>query len=311
MKLQGDYLFDAPVDEVWKALFDPVVLAAVMPGCEKLDLVDGAYVGDLNIKVGPVQGKFSGKVDLKDIDEPRSYTMIVDGRGAPGFVKATASVKLEAEGTMQTRIRYDADAQVGGKIASVGERLLEASSRAITKQSLDGLHANVKLRFAAKEQDAEVAPVPAPDVVVAEENAVAAKAPAAKAPAAKAPAAVADATPAAVADATPAAASTEAAVDADPFGKAEVLSEATASTGGDASLEAAEIIPAPPPSPALAVPPVLLAKKPAAPVAVVKVDQNALAASIAKEVTKSLIPKPVAIGLAVVVAVIVIWLLAR
>ena len=303
MKLQGDYLFDAPVDEVWKALFDPVVLAAVMPGCEKLDLVDGAYVGDLNIKVGPVQGKFSGKVDLKDIDEPRSYTMIVDGRGAPGFVKATASVKLEAEGTMQTRIRYDADAQVGGKIASVGERLLEASSRAITKQSLDGLHANVKLRFAAKEQDAEVAPVPAPDVVVAEENAVAAKAPAAKAPAAKAPAAVADA--------TPAAASTEAAVDADPFGKAEVLSEATASTGGDASLEAAEIIPAPPPSPALAVPPVLLAKKPAAPVAVVKVDQNALAASIAKEVTKSLIPKPVAIGLAVVVAVIVIWLLAR
>ena len=298
MKLQGDYLFDAPVDEVWKALFDPVVLAAVMPGCEKLDLVDGAYVGDLNIKVGPVQGKFSGKVDLKDIDEPRSYTMIVDGRGAPGFVKATASVKLEAEGTMQTRIRYDADAQVGGKIASVGERLLEASSRAITKQSLDGLHANVKLRFAAKEQDAEVAPVPAPDVVVAEENAVAAKAPAAKAPAA-------------VADATPAAASTEAAVDADPFGKAEVLSEATASTGGDASLEAAEIIPAPPPSPALAVPPVLLAKKPAAPVAVVKVDQNALAASIAKEVTKSLIPKPVAIGLAVVVAVIVIWLLAR
>ena len=293
MKLQGDYLFDAPVDEVWKALFDPVVLAAVMPGCEKLDLVDGAYVGDLNIKVGPVQGKFSGKVDLKDIDEPRSYTMIVDGRGAPGFVKATASVKLEAEGTMQTRIRYDADAQVGGKIASVGERLLEASSRAITKQSLDGLHANVKLRFAAKEQDAEVAPVPAPDVVVAEENAVAAKA------------------PAAVADATPAAASTEAAVDADPFGKAEVLSEATASTGGDASLEAAEIIPAPPPSPALAVPPVLLAKKPAAPVAVVKVDQNALAASIAKEVTKSLIPKPVAIGLAVVVAVIVIWLLAR
>ncbi len=293
MKLQGDYLFDAPVDEVWKALFDPVVLAAVMPGCEKLDLVDGAYVGDLNIKVGPVQGKFSGKVDLKDIDEPRSYTMIVDGRGAPGFVKATASVKLEAEGTMQTRIRYDADAQVGGKIASVGERLLEASSRAVTKQSLDGLHANVKLRFAAKEQDAEVAPVPAPDVVVAEENAVAAKA------------------PAAVADATPAAASTEAAVDADPFGKAEVLSEATASTGGDASLEAAEIIPAPPPSPALAVPPVLLAKKPAAPVAVVKVDQNALAASIAKEVTKSLIPKPVAIGLAVVVAVIVIWLLAR
>ena len=64
MKLQGDYVFDAPVNEVWSALLDPEVLAAVMPGCEKLELVNGQYVGDLNIKVGPVQGRFSGKVDL-------------------------------------------------------------------------------------------------------------------------------------------------------------------------------------------------------------------------------------------------------
>ena len=148
MKLEGDYLFEAPVGEVWKALLDPIVLAAVMPGCEKLDLVDGQYVGELNIKVGPVQGKFSGKVDLKDLLEPNSYTMLVDGRGAPGFVKATAQVKLESEGA-NTRMRYDADAQVGGKIASVGQRLLEASSRAITKQSLEGLNENIKLRVAA------------------------------------------------------------------------------------------------------------------------------------------------------------------
>ena len=148
MKLEGDYLFEASVPEVWSALFDPVILAAVMPGCEKLDLVDGHYVGEIKVKVGPIQGKFTGKVDLKDKVEPESYTMIVDGRGAPGFVKATAHVKLAPEGDA-TRVRYDADAQVGGKIASVGQRLLEASSRAIVAQSLEGLHVNIKLRALA------------------------------------------------------------------------------------------------------------------------------------------------------------------
>src|SRR5215468_7628146 len=148
MKLAGDYVFQASVPEVWSALFDPVILAAVMPGCEKLDLVDGQYVGEIKVKIGPIQGNFIGKVDLKDIVEPDSYTMIVDGRGAPGFVKATAQVKLAAEGE-STRVTYDCDAQVGGKIASVGQRLLEASARAIVAQSLEGLHTNIKLRAAA------------------------------------------------------------------------------------------------------------------------------------------------------------------
>jgi uncharacterized protein len=161
MKLEGDYLFDATVPEVWSALFDPVILAAVMPGCEKLDLIDGQYVGEIKVKVGPIQGKFTGKVDLKDKDEPHSYTMVVDGRGAPGFVKATAGVKLTAEGT-GTRVFYDTDAQVGGKIASVGQRLLEASARAIVAQSLEGLHTNIKLRAAAHREAAAAPPAVAP-----------------------------------------------------------------------------------------------------------------------------------------------------
>ena len=222
MKLEGDYLFEAPVDEVWKALLDPVVLAAVMPGCEKLELVDGQFVGDLNIKVGPVQGKFSGKVDLKDMLEPKSYTMLVDGRGVPGFVKATALVKLEPEGD-KTRMRYDADAQVGGKIASVGQRLLEASSRAITKQSLEGLNDNIKLRVAASADAARnAAPV---------------------------------------------------AVSADPA--------------------AVVVKPAP------------------APVAVKQIDQKALAAAVAKEVSKSLLPMPVLIALACGVLAVVAWVVVR
>lgn len=155
MKLEGDYLFEAQVQEVWSALLDPVVLAAVMPGCEKLELVDGRYLGELNIKVGPVQGKFSGVVELKDVHPPADYTMVIDGRGAPGFVKASARVKLTAEGS-GTRLSYDADAQVGGKIASIGQRLVDASAKAITKQSLEGLHQNIKLRSAAAGQRGQV-----------------------------------------------------------------------------------------------------------------------------------------------------------
>ncbi len=149
MKVAGDYLFDAPRHEVWTALQDPEVLAATMPGCDKLELVgENEYDGALNIKVGPVQGKFQGKIRLEDIDPPNGYTMLVDGKGAPGFVKATAGIRLTAEGA-KTRLDYDGDAQVGGRIASVGQRLLDSSAKAIIRQSLEGLNETLKARAAA------------------------------------------------------------------------------------------------------------------------------------------------------------------
>lgn len=164
MKLAGEYTFDAGVQDVWDALFDPQVLAAVMPGCEKLELDEhGSFLGELKVKVGPIQGKFSGKVDLSDKVEPKSYKMTVDGRGAQGFVKATASIELVAEGD-KTKVVYDSDAQVGGKIASVGQRLVETSAKAIVKQSLEGLAENIKIRTDAyKAHDAAAAPPAPPD----------------------------------------------------------------------------------------------------------------------------------------------------
>ena len=153
MKLTGDYVFEASPREVWDALFDPEVLAAAMPGCEKLALIDGQLHGDLNVKVGPISGKFTGKVQLVDQLPPVSYRMIIDGKGPHGFVKASATIALAAEGAT-TRMRYDADAQVGGKIATVGQRLIETSAKAITKHSLEGLHANIKIRAAAHRANA-------------------------------------------------------------------------------------------------------------------------------------------------------------
>jgi carbon monoxide dehydrogenase subunit G len=143
MKLEGHYEFEAPLRAVWNALQDPEMLAATLPGCDKLTREGNQFTGELNVKIGPVQGKFDGKVDMTEIVEPESFTMLVDGRGGPGFVKASAKVKLTPEGD-KTRIDYDADVTVGGKIASVGQRLIDASARAIVKQSLEGLNERVK-----------------------------------------------------------------------------------------------------------------------------------------------------------------------
>jgi carbon monoxide dehydrogenase subunit G len=148
MKMQGSYTFEAPLETVWNALFDPDVLARTLPGCEKLEREGNQFRGDINVKMGPVQGKFEGKVDIVDVKERESYKMIVDGRGPAGFGKATASLRVSSEGS-GTRLDYDSDVTVGGKIASVGQRLIDASSRAIVKQSLEGLNQQIRALAAA------------------------------------------------------------------------------------------------------------------------------------------------------------------
>src|SRR5688500_5237703 len=162
MKMQGTYTFEAPLETVWNALFDAEVLARTLPGCEKLEREGNQFRGDINVKMGPVQGKFQGKVDITDIKERESYTMIVDGRGPAGFGKATAQMRVQAEGT-GTRLDYDSDVTVGGKIASVGQRLIDASSRALLKQSRDGLNQQIKGLAARPAASPGVSPaVPAP-----------------------------------------------------------------------------------------------------------------------------------------------------
>lgn len=150
MIVEGEYTFDAPQDLVWQALQDPDVLSSAMPGGEGFTAVgENEYEGNLNVKVGPVQGKFKGNIKLTDIVAPESYTMQVDGKGAPGFVKAVGSLKLTPDGE-RTHIAYHGDAQVGGRIASVGQRLLDTSAKSIIRQSLDGLNEYLKVQVAAR-----------------------------------------------------------------------------------------------------------------------------------------------------------------
>ncbi len=162
MKIGGEYTFDGPQDLVWEMLLDPTVLAQVLPGAERLERTgENEFEGRLRMKVGPIQGDFQGKVRLEDLDPPSGYTMHVDGRGAPGFVKATGHLALSAAADGRTALRYDGDAQVGGKLAAVGQRLIESSTRASIAQSLEGLNAAVQARVLAQQaQDGPTAAAP-------------------------------------------------------------------------------------------------------------------------------------------------------
>ena len=123
MRLEGNYRFEnAPRTLVWEMFMDPEVLAKTMPGCERLELAgENQFEGDLHIRVGPVQGKFKGTVKLEDLVAPASYALQVEGRGPAGFVNGSGTVRLEEEDG-STVMHYAGDAQVGGRIASVGQR---------------------------------------------------------------------------------------------------------------------------------------------------------------------------------------------
>ncbi len=161
MKIEGQYTFDAPRDVVWKTVLDAEVLGNVLPGCEDFHEVgENQFEGLLKIKVGPVQGKFKGNVELSDLVEPSSYKLRVRGKGPPGFVDGKGELTLEDDGA-QTVLHYEVDAKVGGRIASVGQRLLDSSSKVITRQALEGLDRHVMAEVSADESGeppAEIAP---------------------------------------------------------------------------------------------------------------------------------------------------------
>ncbi|HVR97572.1 MAG TPA: carbon monoxide dehydrogenase subunit G [Thermoanaerobaculia bacterium] len=139
MKIQGSHTFDAPRERVWRALLDPDVLARTLPGCEKLERVgENDFQGVLNVQVGPVKGQFQGTLQLSNLVPLEGYHMRVDGKGPAGFMSGEGDLRLAGEGG-STSLTYDLDAQVGGRIAGVGQRLIESSAKSITRQGLEGL----------------------------------------------------------------------------------------------------------------------------------------------------------------------------
>jgi carbon monoxide dehydrogenase subunit G len=139
MKVKGNYTLNAPIDKVWEFLMDPKSIAKVLPGCKTLEETEpDTFAGTLEIGIAAVKGAYAGSVQLLDKEPPTSYRMLIDGNGKRGFVKGEASVGLEAK-DQETILTYDADTQVGGLIANVGQRMLSGAAKMIINQSLKKL----------------------------------------------------------------------------------------------------------------------------------------------------------------------------
>jgi len=130
MELAQSRTIAAPPAAVWAALNDPVVLKACIPGCEKLDRVsDTEWQAMVATRIGPVQARFNGRVQLADLQPPTAYTLRFDGQGgAAGFASGEARVTLSPAGDSTTTLDYTAKAKVGGKIAQLGSRLIDGAA---------------------------------------------------------------------------------------------------------------------------------------------------------------------------------------
>lgn len=148
MKLEGEFTFQGNREEVWKLLQDPEILASSMPGTQKLEkIAEDEYESEMLVRVGPVNGIFTSKIVLKDKTPPQNYTMVVDSRGNAGFAKGTALVTLTEPEPGVTLMKYEAELNVGGRLASVGQRLLDTVGKSMTRQSLEAMNQALQARI--------------------------------------------------------------------------------------------------------------------------------------------------------------------
>ena len=165
MDMTGEFIIPAPRQRVWEALNDPAVLQQCIPGCESIEKLSATELqAKVVAKVGPVRAHFGGKVTLSDLDPPNGYKITGEGSGgAAGFAKGGAAVQLSDEGE-GTRLTYQVDAHVGGKLAQIGSRLIDATARKMAEDFFARFSALVGAPAAAAASEpaaGEVAPLPA------------------------------------------------------------------------------------------------------------------------------------------------------
>ena len=161
MEMSGRYRIPAPRAKVWAALNDPVALKAAIPGCQSLEkLSDTEMTATVKAKVGPVSATFKGNVTLSKLDPPNGYTITGEGKGGvAGFAKGGADVSLADDGDGMTLLTYTAKGQVGGKLAQVGARLIDATAKQMADQFFAAFADNVggEDAFAQVEHEVEEA----------------------------------------------------------------------------------------------------------------------------------------------------------
>ena len=139
MELQGKYSLKADREQVWTALNDPTILQQCIPGCETLTKAsDTNFSASVVAKVGPVKAKFTGEVELTELSPPSSYKISGEGKGgAAGFASGSADVKLEESDEGGTILSYSVNAQVGGKLAQIGSRLVDSTAKKLSREFFD------------------------------------------------------------------------------------------------------------------------------------------------------------------------------
>ena len=145
MQMNDSQIVPASQEKVWAGLNDPAVLAKCIPGCQKLEMTGpNEMTATVVVKVGPVKASFSGKVTLSDIDAPNGYRISGEGAGGvAGFAKGGATVRLTAEGPESTRLDYEVDAQIGGKLAQLGSRLIDSTSKKLAGEFFESFAAGL------------------------------------------------------------------------------------------------------------------------------------------------------------------------
>jgi carbon monoxide dehydrogenase subunit G len=145
MEMSGERRIPATRTDVWEALNDPERLRMAIPGCESIEKTsDTEMTAKVALKIGPMAAKFSGKVKLENLNPPESYTITGEGNGgAMGFAKGGADVRLEEVGPSETILRYDVKAQVGGKMAQLGGRLIDSTANQMAGLFFDRLQAQL------------------------------------------------------------------------------------------------------------------------------------------------------------------------
>jgi hypothetical protein len=136
MDMSGEYRIPASREVVWRGLNDPDILKQCIPGCESVEKVsDTEFTARVSLAVGPVKAKFNGKVALADLNPPESYTISGEGQGGvAGFGKGSAAVRLAEDGPSATVLHYTAQATVGGKLAQIGARLVDATAKKLAEE---------------------------------------------------------------------------------------------------------------------------------------------------------------------------------
>jgi carbon monoxide dehydrogenase subunit G len=159
MEMSGEQLIPAPQRVVWDALNDPEMLKASVPGCESIERAgDHEFQVQMVARVGPVSAKFKGKLTLSDVKPPESYSMAFEGQGgAAGFAKGGAHVRLIPDGD-KTRLAYDVKASVGGKLAQIGSRLVDAAAKKVADDFFRNFNQKVAAQGGAEDTTVVIKP---------------------------------------------------------------------------------------------------------------------------------------------------------